>query len=56
MWQALISTAYSTCILSCKLQVKNLPEFTKLRKREDWFSTPGGLTSESGLLAASLYG
>ena len=47
---------YSACILSFKLQVKNLPKFTELRKREDWFSMPGDLTSESALLATSLYG
>ena len=49
-------TEYSTCILSFKLQVKNLPKFTELRKREDWFLTPGDLTSESALLATSQYG
>ena len=47
---------YSTCILSFKLQVKNLPKFTEFRKREDWFLTPGDVTSESELLATSQYG
>ena len=53
MWQALMSTAHAFFHLSFRL--KTCPSSQSLG-REDWFSIPGDLTSESALLATSLYG